>query len=90
MSGFAAKACLELGLQQEKSVNDFDESPADLDFVQDLFLCVYNLDKRCSFYANLPWTLVDKDINDNIFDPVCRSFHMFEAFIGIDSSNLAA
>lgn len=68
MSGFAAKACLELGLQQEKSVDAFDESPADLAFVQDLFLCVYNLDKRCSFYANLPWTLVDKDINDNIFD----------------------
>lgn len=39
-------------------------------FQKTLFCCVYDLDKRCSFFANLPWTLHDKDIDESVFDLV--------------------
>jgi hypothetical protein len=28
-----------------------------------LFACVYRLDRQCSFYSGLPWTLHDREIN---------------------------
>jgi hypothetical protein len=71
MSGFAAKACLELGLHKERVVEICDDTPPNAAFLKDIFSCVYDLDKRCSFYTNLPWTLHDKDIDENVFDLVC-------------------
>lgn len=39
-------------------------------FLKTLFCCAYDLDKRCSFFANLPWTLHDKAIDENVFNLV--------------------
>ncbi|KAJ9497397.1 hypothetical protein H2202_007201 [Exophiala xenobiotica] len=68
MSGFGAKACLELGLHKESSLDTRDDSLADKAFLKDIFSCVYDLDKRSSFYTNLPWTLHEKDLDENVFD----------------------
>ncbi|KAH7201144.1 hypothetical protein DER44DRAFT_433778 [Fusarium oxysporum] len=64
MIGFASRACLELGMHKEQP-DEGGVSP-DISFHKVLFSCVYDLDKRCSFYSRLPWTLHDKDIDANV------------------------
>ncbi|KAL2849852.1 hypothetical protein BJY01DRAFT_245789 [Aspergillus pseudoustus] len=64
MIGIAARACLELGLHGYKPSED-----RGIGFSKVLFACVYDLDKRCSFFANLPWTLQDKDIDVGVLSP---------------------
>ncbi|KAH6661746.1 hypothetical protein B0J14DRAFT_663192 [Halenospora varia] len=64
ISGVAVKACLELGLHKERPNETRDNRLPTYDFLQDLFSCVYDLDKRCSFDMGLPSALHDKDIDD--------------------------
>jgi hypothetical protein len=68
MIGIAARACLELGLHEYKPTVDKGTG-----FSRVLFACVYDLDKRCSFFADLPWTLQDMDIDVGILSPVRSS-----------------
>ena len=69
MIGFAATTSLELGLHRENPSGKRDQTQA---FEScKIFPCVYDLDKRCSFFANLPWTLHDKDIDANVMSLVC-------------------
>ncbi|KAH8705790.1 hypothetical protein BGW36DRAFT_368177 [Talaromyces proteolyticus] len=63
MSGVAAKLCLELGIHREKFFEDAKMPPQQVTECKRLFACVYNADKKCSFYSGLPWTLHDRDID---------------------------
>ena len=68
MIRFAATASLELGLHKEKPA----EERGKVLTLQlcDLFSCVYDLDRRCSFFASLPWTLHHKDIDASVLSLV--------------------
>lgn len=61
MIRLASTTSLELGLHREKPAEERDR----IQTLQsrDIFSCVYDLDRRCSFFANLPWTLHHKDID---------------------------
>lgn len=63
MSGVAAKFCLELGIHQEHFFDNARIHPDRITDCKRLFACVYNVDRRCSFYSGLPWTLHDSDID---------------------------
>ncbi|RHZ66780.1 Zn(II)2Cys6 transcription factor [Aspergillus thermomutatus] len=78
MIGIAARACLELGLHKYKP-NDGKGTG----FGKVLFACVYDLDKRCSFFADLPWTLQDKDIDAGILSPD-DNYPFLSAMLGLD------
>lgn len=67
MAGFAAKSCLELGMHKNSFFENLNGGSDKRIFLKTLFCCVYDLDKRCSFFANLPWTLHDKAIDENVF-----------------------
>ncbi|KAI9039006.1 uncharacterized protein KD926_009990 [Aspergillus affinis] len=63
MAGVAAKLCLELGIHLGRFFNGALVHPDRFTDVKRLFACVYDVDRRCSFYSNLPWTLHDRDID---------------------------
>ncbi len=63
MAGVAAKICLELGLHRETLFEDTRVSAQRILDWKRLFACVYRLDRHCSFYSGLPWTLHDGEIN---------------------------
>lgn len=71
MSGWAARACLEAGLHKERLGHPSADCFPDGAILKDLFSCIYDLDRRCSFFTNLPWVLHDKDIDDGTLDLVC-------------------
>ncbi|KAF7528224.1 hypothetical protein G7054_g10222 [Neopestalotiopsis clavispora] len=64
MIGLAARTSLELGLHTEKPVGNTDQPPRLQN--REIFSCVYDLDKRCSFFADLPWTLHYKNIDARV------------------------
>ncbi|KAF5010517.1 hypothetical protein FDECE_3334 [Fusarium decemcellulare] len=66
MIGLAARASLELGLHRERSFQGLNHPSSTVNFHKVIFSCVYDLDKRCSFFANLPWALHEKDIDVDI------------------------
>ncbi|KAB5581283.1 hypothetical protein GE09DRAFT_1085775 [Coniochaeta sp. 2T2.1] len=81
MIGFAATTSLELGLHRENPSEKRDQAQAFQSCK--IFPCVYDLDKRCSFFANLPWTLHDKDIDANVMS--LDGQHPFlAAMLGLD------
>lgn len=63
MAGVAAKLCLELGLHRERFFEDTRVPPQRIADWKRLVTCVYRLDRHCSFYSGLPWTLHDEEIN---------------------------
>ncbi|CEL11546.1 hypothetical protein ASPCAL14647 [Aspergillus calidoustus] len=63
LSGVAAKLCLELGLHRESFFSDTQLCPDRIADCKRLFACVYDLNRRCSFYSGLPWTLHDREID---------------------------
>ncbi|KAJ6142436.1 hypothetical protein N7471_001889 [Penicillium samsonianum] len=71
MAGVAAKLCLELGLHRERFFQDLKVLPQRITDWKRLFACVYRLDKQCSFYSGLPWTLHDRhiDVSALIIEP---------------------
>ncbi|KAH6694792.1 hypothetical protein BKA61DRAFT_584130 [Leptodontidium sp. MPI-SDFR-AT-0119] len=82
MAGFAAKSCLELGMHKNSFFENQNGGSDKRIFLKALFCCVYDLDKRCSFFANLPWTLHDKVIDENVFK--LNSHHPYlSAMIGL-------
>ncbi|KAK0122020.1 hypothetical protein ONS95_010285 [Cadophora gregata] len=82
MAGFAAKSCLELGMHKNSFYENQSGGPDKRIFSKTLFCCVYDLDKRCSFFANLPWTLHDKAIDENVFNLESRHPYLL-AMIGL-------
>lgn len=68
--GFAAKTCLELGMHKAWSHSASDEGLANAKTLKTLFCCVYDLDKRCSFFTGLPWTLDDREIDESVLELV--------------------
>lgn len=71
MIGLAARTSLELGLHTEKPVGNTDQPPRLQN--REIFSCVYDLDKRCSFFADLPWTLHYKNIDARVLQLVYSS-----------------
>lgn len=69
MIGLAARTSLELRLHTEGPVENIDEAPRLRN--HEIFSCVYDLDKRCSFFADLRWTLHYKDIDTQVLNVVC-------------------
>lgn len=63
IAGVASKLCLELGLHRERFFEDYQVLPRRIADWKRLFACVYRLDRHCSFYSGLPWTLHDREIN---------------------------
>ncbi|KAJ5213038.1 hypothetical protein N7449_000207 [Penicillium cf. viridicatum] len=63
IAGIAAKLCLELGIHRERFFEDSQVLPRRIADWKRLFACVYRLDRQCSFYSGLPWTLYDREIN---------------------------
>ncbi|KAJ6158301.1 hypothetical protein N7485_011127 [Penicillium canescens] len=66
MSGVAARLCLELGLHREKFFEDVKALPQRIIDWKRLFACVYRIDRKCSFYSGLPWTLHDRDLDASV------------------------
>ncbi|OQE14443.1 hypothetical protein PENFLA_c038G03770 [Penicillium flavigenum] len=62
LAGVAAKLCLELGLHRELFCEDPRMLPQRMAELRRLFACVYRLDRQCSFYSGLSWTLHDRYI----------------------------
>ncbi|KAJ6000124.1 hypothetical protein N7481_000533, partial [Penicillium waksmanii] len=63
IAGVAAKLCLEFGLHRERFFEDSQVLQRRITDWKRLFACVYRLDRQCSFYSSLQWTLHDKEIN---------------------------
>ncbi|KFY86577.1 hypothetical protein V500_07540 [Pseudogymnoascus sp. VKM F-4518 (FW-2643)] len=82
-AGFAAKSCLELGMHKDSFFENRNVGSDKAIFQKTLFCCVYDLDKRCSFFTNLPWTLHDKDIDESVFDLNSRHPYL-SAMIGLN------
>lgn len=68
MIRYAATTSLELGLHRDRPAEERNRSPTL--HSRDVFSCVYDLDRRCSFFASLPWTLHHKDIDSNVLSLV--------------------
>ena len=77
MAGVAAKLCLELGLHRERFFEDLKVLPQRIADWRRLFACVYRLDRQCSFYSGLPWTLHDTQVNVSAFTVVWLSISIF-------------
>lgn len=75
MSGVAAKLCLELGIHQKHFFDGTRMHPDRIIDCKRLFACVYDVDRRCSFYSGLPWTLYDRDIDVTALRLVCLPYH---------------
>jgi hypothetical protein len=71
--GAAAKLCLELGLHRMSSPILEDPIRIRLGWETKMFWCVYVLDRRYSFMANLPFTLQDRDIDFELLQAVNRN-----------------
>lgn len=63
IAGVAAKICLELGLHRERFFEDSQVLPRRVSEWKRIFACVYRLERQWSFYAGLPWSLHDREIN---------------------------
>ena len=68
--GAAAKMCLELGLHTIADPALEDSTAIHVSWGTKMFWCVYVLDRRYSFMANLPFTFQDKDINFELLTQV--------------------
>lgn len=68
MAGIASKSCIELGMHNNSFYEGRSPSLDQSAFLGTLFCCVYDLDKRCSFFTNLPWTLHDKSIDQSVLN----------------------
>jgi hypothetical protein len=77
MSGVAARLCLELGLHREKFFEDAKALPQRIIDWKRLFACVYRIDRKCSFYSGLPWTLHDRDLDASVLRIVWLSISTF-------------
>lgn len=78
LAGVAAKLCLELGLHRETFFEDLKVLPQRIVDWKRLFACVYRLDRQCSFYSGLPWTLHDREINVSALTVVRLSISILE------------
>lgn len=78
MSGVAARLCLELGLHREKFFEDLRILPQRITDWKRLFACVYRVDRKCSLYSGLPWTLHDEEIDMSAIQLVCHLIKSFE------------
>lgn len=64
MTGLAARAALELGMHKASFYRDRADTPSHIEFLKDLFACISDLEKRCSFFTNLP-----SNFHDSVVDP---------------------
>ncbi|KAL2795243.1 hypothetical protein BJX66DRAFT_337028 [Aspergillus keveii] len=83
LSGVAAKLCLEVGLHRESFFADTQLCPDRIADCKRLFACVYDLNRRCSFYSGLPWTLHDSEIDLSILSVVLPDSYL-STMIAID------
>ncbi|ETS80205.1 hypothetical protein PFICI_07734 [Pestalotiopsis fici W106-1] len=81
MIGLAARTSLELGLHTEKPVGNTDQPPRLQN--REIFSCVYDLDKRCSFFADLPWALHYENIDAKVLNLNDRHSYM-SAMLGLN------
>lgn len=81
MAGVAAKLCLEVGIHQERFFDNARMNPDRVMTCKRLFACVYDADRKCSFYSGLPWTLHDGDIDMSILRLVSPPVTSFECTV---------
>ena len=80
--GAAAKLCLELGLHRIRNPALEESTPrAQSSWENKIFWCVYVLDRRYSFMANLPFTLQDRDIDFELLQAVIYNYLYFTPHI---------
>ncbi|SPO03693.1 uncharacterized protein DNG_06376 [Cephalotrichum gorgonifer] len=68
MIGFATRTAFELGMHRARFYRDCDDSPSQIRFLKNLFACVSDVDKRCSFMTNLPCSLPDQNVDEDTLD----------------------
>lgn len=79
--GAAAKLCLELGLHRLSDSVLEDSTRVHFSWETNMFWCVYVLDRRYSFMANLPFALQDRDIDFELLQAVKCNYLYFKPCI---------
>jgi hypothetical protein len=49
---------------------DRNDTPSHIEYLKGLLVCVSDLDKRCSFFTNLPVGLRDQDLDEDVLNLV--------------------
>ncbi|KAH7227234.1 hypothetical protein B0J15DRAFT_506641 [Fusarium solani] len=69
LTGFVARWCLEIGLNQSLFIRQVPRSDHDRKMAVRLFWCIHALDRRWSFGNGLPFVIQDSDIDKNYPEP---------------------
>lgn len=70
MISFATQVAFELGMHRAKFYQDRRNSPVPIETLQNLFASVNDLEKRFSFFTNLPCVSHDRYIDEGVLDLV--------------------
>ncbi|KAK2609985.1 hypothetical protein N8I77_003449 [Diaporthe amygdali] len=68
VAGLMVQSALEVGLHKERYHRNSNVTAEHSSFLKRLMACVVDLDRRCSFIANLPHHLRDREIDDSVLD----------------------
>lgn len=70
LTGFVARWCLEIGLNQSLFVRQVLRSDHDRKMAVRIFWCIHALDRRWGFGNGLPFVIQDADIDKDYPEPV--------------------